>query len=163
MEEVIESNLKQCGQRRIRRDVATDSGIFFVLPMTMAIAFQRIRLLIRRSRADRRVGKLFLHRDGIHVRCVELDRHIDAAFASVPYQRVEQVGATRLAFFINDLVEGFNPFRYFGVLFFADFINNFWTGGKFQNRGIMHCHIHLEDKSVYRRERPAENRDWGSG
>ncbi len=70
----------------------------------------------------------------------------------MPHQGIEQVGAALLAFFFNYLVKSFNPLRHFGVLFFTDFINNFRTGGKLQNCRIMHCHIHLEDKSVYRRD-----------
>jgi hypothetical protein len=81
----------------------------------------------------------------------------------VAHQSVEQVSAALLAFFINYLVESFKPLRHFGILFFTDFINNFGTDGKFQNCWIMHCHIHLKDKSAYRRDMPAENRDWDTG
>ncbi len=117
----------------------------------------------RSSCAVARIGKLFLHRDGVHIRRIQLDGQIDPAFASVPHQRLEQVGAVRLAFFIYDLVEGFNPLRHFGVLFLTDFVNNFRTDGKFQNCRIMHCHIHLEDKSVYRCDSLAEKPELQTG
>ena len=66
------------------------------------------------------------------------------------HQGVNQICSPLGALFINHLVEGFDPLRQFGILLVADFINNFGTDGKFQNRGIMHCHIHLEDKNVCR-------------
>ncbi len=59
------------------------------------------------------------------------------------HQTVDQVRATLGPLFFEHLVEGFNPFRHLGMSIFADFINDFRTGGKFQNRGIMYCHIHL--------------------
>ena len=49
MEEVVEADFEQRRQRGIGGDVAADAGVLLVLPWTIAIAFQRMRLSTRRS------------------------------------------------------------------------------------------------------------------
>src|SRR4051812_8002859 len=81
VEEVIESNFKQRGQRRIGGDVATDARIFLVLVM-----YHRHRVPADESLnapfnvTIAGVGKLFFNRNGIAVVGGELAASGDARF-----------------------------------------------------------------------------------
>ena len=80
----------------------------------MAMAFQRIRLLMRRSScAIAGIGNFFLDRNGVDVRRVQLNRNLDARFAGAIHQRAEQVAAAIGAVLIENLIEGVEPFGHF--------------------------------------------------
>ena len=78
---------------------------------TMASAFQRTRLLMRRSIcAVARIGHLFFRRNGVDVGGVPAQGDLHAQVGGAFHQVFEQVTGPVGAYLIDDFIEGFNPF-----------------------------------------------------
>src|SRR5271166_3777664 len=86
MEEMIESDFQKCRERRIRRDVSADPGIFLVLPVHHGHRVPADQALDAAFQvAVARIGNLFRRRNGIEVGRIELNRNINAIAPGAPY------------------------------------------------------------------------------
>ena len=117
VEEVVESDFEQGGERRIGRDVAADAGIFLVLAMHHGHripADQALDAALQLAVAG--IRNFFRGRNGIQVGRVELDGDIDAGRSRVLDDCANQFSALVGAFLVHDLIERLNPF---GDFFFV--------------------------------------------
>ena len=120
-------------------------GSFLFWRCTIAIAFQRIRLLMRRSNcAVAGIRHFLFDGDGVDVGRIELHRHFHARLARPLHQRFQQVAAATRAFLVDHLVERLKPF---GNFFFGVHLR---VRGKFQNarRKFLCGHRYLESSEI---------------
>ncbi len=107
MEEVIEADLEQRGQRGVGRDVAADAGILLVLPMHhghRVPADQALDAPLQLTIAG--IGNFFLDRNGVDVGRVQLHRNFDTRLACSLDQSLKQFAAAVSPFVIHHLLEG---------------------------------------------------------
>ena len=110
VEEMIEADFEQRGQRRIGRDVAADAGIFLVLPMHhghRVPADQALDAPLQLAIAG--IRNFLLHRNGVDVGRVQLDRDFDARLAG-PLISASSRSHPRCGPSLHHLVEGLQPF-----------------------------------------------------
>src|SRR5271165_5811601 len=103
VEEMIKSNFKQRSQRRIRRDVAADAGIFLVLAMHHGHRIPSDQALDAALQfAVARIRYFFRRRNRVQVGRIELDGDIDTRGSRVLDQCANQLSALVGAFLVND-------------------------------------------------------------
>src|ERR1051326_1234490 len=110
VEEMVVTNLEQRGQRRVRRDMLADAGIFLVLPVDHrhgVPANQALDAALHRTIT--RIGMFFFYRDRVHVGGIELDWDVHSGLAGTSSKGVKQTGTLARAFLVNDFVKSFNP------------------------------------------------------
>ena len=89
-------------------------GSYLFWRTTMAMAFQRIRLLMRRSMArSPGYGHFVLGADGVDVRRVEVDGQFGAVGARPLDELLQQVGGAVRPGLVDHLVQRFHPLRGF--------------------------------------------------
>ena len=110
VEKVVVANFQQRGQRRVRRNVPADAGIFLVLPMDHrhgVPADQALDAALHRPITG--VRMLFLHRNGVDVRGIQMDWDVHAGLLGAAGKGVQQTGTLARTFLVNDFVKSFNP------------------------------------------------------
>ena len=115
MEKMVEPNFQQGSQRRIGRDVATDSGVLFILPMDHRHGIPTNQALEPTlDLAVTRVGNLVLNPNGVGIRSVVLDgEDFDVRVASMLGECLKQCRSVAGAVLADYLVESFNPLSNF--------------------------------------------------
>ena len=112
VEKVVESDFQKSRQRRVGGDVAADARVVLVLADHHGHGVPADQALDAALHgAVARVRNLILGTDRVHIGGVELDRQFRAADARALGQLVQQVGGTVRTGFVDDLIQGFHPFR----------------------------------------------------
>src|SRR5579864_57490 len=110
MEEMVVANLQQRSQRRISGNMSADAGVFLVLPVDHRHgipADQALDAALHGAIAGVRL--LFLYRNCVDVRGIQVDRNVHAGLLGAPGKGVKQAGTLARAFLVNDFVKSFNP------------------------------------------------------
>ena len=106
VEEMIEADFQQRGERRVGGNVAADAGIVLVLPDHHGHgvpANQALDAALHRAVAG--IGGFLLGTDGIDVRRIELDRHFDAIGARALVEVLQQKSGAVRTGLIDHLVQ----------------------------------------------------------